>query len=126
MAPPSTGGFFRRYPVVAAVLVRALILTTSAADAVAPNGARAPSDPEDGQWLRPAKNYASTRFSGLDEIKPDNVKNLRVAWTFSTGIDRGQEAAPIVVGSTMFVVTPYPNIVYALDLANPGTVKWKF
>jgi hypothetical protein len=42
-------------------------------------------------------------------------------------VTRGHEAAPLVIGSTMVIVTPYPNIVYALDLAKPGaTVKWKF
>jgi PQQ-dependent dehydrogenase (methanol/ethanol family) len=81
---------------------------------------------EDGQWTMPAKNYASTRFSGLEEINAGNVKNLKVAWTFSTGVNRGQEAAPLVVGSTMYVVTPYPNILYALDLTKPGETKWKY
>ena len=81
---------------------------------------------EDGQWPMPAKNFQSTRFSGLDQINVSNASNLRVAWTFSTGIDRGQEAAPIVVGDTMYVVTPYPNILYALDLKNSGAVKWKY
>ncbi|HYY56715.1 MAG TPA: PQQ-binding-like beta-propeller repeat protein, partial [Pyrinomonadaceae bacterium] len=85
------------------------------------------NEPEDGQWLMPAKNYASTRFSGLDQINTENVKNLKVAWTFSTGVNRGQEAAPIVAGNTMYVVTPYPNILYALDLAKPGApLKWKY
>ena len=83
--------------------------------------------PDDGQWLRPAKDYASTRFSGLSEITAANVNRLRVISTFSTGIDRGQEAAPIVAGSTMFIVTPFPNIVYALDLTRPGLpLKWKY
>jgi PQQ-dependent dehydrogenase (methanol/ethanol family) len=81
---------------------------------------------EDGQWMIPAKNYSSTRFSGLNDINTSNVANLKVAWTFSTGIDRGQEAAPIVVGDTMYVVTPYPNILYALDLKNNGATKWKY
>lgn len=81
---------------------------------------------EDGQWLMPAKNYSSTRFSGLDQINAGNVKDLKVAWTFSTGVDRGQEAAPIVVNDTMYVVTPYPNILYALDLKQNGAVKWKY
>ncbi len=81
---------------------------------------------EDGQWTMPAKNYASTRFSGLEEINAGNVKSLKVAWTFSTGVNRGQEAAPLVVGSTMYVVTPYPNILYALDLKKPGETKWKY
>jgi alcohol dehydrogenase (cytochrome c) len=74
----------------------------------------------------PAKNFASTRFSELDEIKADNIQNLKVAWAFSTGIARGHEAAPLVVGSTMYVVTPYPNILYALDLANAGAMIWKY
>ncbi|MDQ3919964.1 MAG: methanol/ethanol family PQQ-dependent dehydrogenase [Acidobacteriota bacterium] len=93
-----------------------------------PTGATAASAPEDGQWPMPAKNYASTRFSGLDEINTGNVQNLKVAWTFSVGVNRGQEAAPIVVGDTMYVVTPYPNILYALDLTKEkqGSVKWSF
>ena len=68
----------------------------------------------------PAKNYASTRYSELAEITADNVKNLQVAFTFSLGVNKGQEAAPLVVGATMYIVTPYPNILYALDLAQPG------
>ncbi|HYY95660.1 MAG TPA: methanol/ethanol family PQQ-dependent dehydrogenase [Pyrinomonadaceae bacterium] len=91
-----------------------------------PTGATAASAPEDGQWPMPAKNYASTRFSGLDEINTGNVQNLKVAWTFSVGVNRGQEAAPIVVGDTMYVATPYPNILYALDLTKQGAVKWSF
>jgi PQQ-dependent dehydrogenase (methanol/ethanol family) len=81
---------------------------------------------DDGQWMMPAKDYASTRFSGLDEINASNVANMRVAWTFSTGVNRGQEAAPIIVGDTMYVVTPFPNILYALDLKNSGAVKWSY
>jgi PQQ-dependent dehydrogenase (methanol/ethanol family) len=81
---------------------------------------------DEGQWVMPAKNYASTRYSALDQVTTENAKNLRVAWTFSTGVNRGQEAPPIVVGDTMYVVTPYPNILYALDLKNPGTAKWKY
>src|SRR3954467_10840906 len=81
---------------------------------------------EDGQWTMPAKNFENTRYSGLDQIKVENAKDLRVAWTFSTGVNKGQEAAPLVVGDTMYVVTPYPNILYALDLTKKGEVKWKF
>src|SRR5215210_3425946 len=91
-----------------------------------PTGASSSVEQEDGQWTMPAKTYASTRYSGLDQINTENVKNLKVAWTFSTGVNRGQEAAPIVVGDTMYVVTPYPNILYALDLRNPGATKWKY
>jgi len=84
------------------------------------------AEPPEGEWTMPAKNYQAWRFSKLDRIKRDNVKNLKVAWTFSTGVTRGHEAAPLVIGSTMYVVTPYPNILYALDLANNGSAKWKY
>jgi PQQ-dependent dehydrogenase (methanol/ethanol family) len=89
-------------------------------------GAGAAGAPEDGEWTIPAKNYASTRYSGLDEITTGNVTNLRLAWSFSTGVLRGHEAAPIVAGGTMFVVTPHPNILYALDLTRGGALKWKY
>jgi PQQ-dependent dehydrogenase (methanol/ethanol family) len=82
---------------------------------------------DDGQWLMPAKNYESTRFSGLNQINAGNVKSLKVAWTFSTGNDRGEEAAPIVVNNTMYVITPFPNTLYALDLTKPGApAKWSY
>ncbi len=91
----------------------------------APPASAAPAD--DGQWSMPAKNYAATRYSELAEITTDNVKSLGVAFTFSTGTIKGQEAAPIVVDNTMFMVTPYPNYVYALDLTKPGApMKWMY
>src|SRR4051812_36007583 len=76
----------------------------------------AADSPDDGQWLMPARDFQGTRFSGLVQIDTTTVTNLKVAWTFSTGVNRGQEAAPIVVSNSMYVVTPYPNILYALDL----------
>jgi lanthanide-dependent methanol dehydrogenase len=80
-----------------------------------------------GQWVRPSRDYANTRFSPLDQITRDNVANLRAAWTFSTGVLNGHEAAPIVVGDTMYVVTPWPNYLYALDLTQAGApLKWKY
>ena len=82
---------------------------------------------DDGQWVMPAKNFASTRYSQLDEINSGNASRLKVAWTFSTGVTAGHEAAPLVVGNTMFLVTPFPNYVYALDLAQPGApMRWKY
>jgi lanthanide-dependent methanol dehydrogenase len=83
--------------------------------------------PDDGQWVMPAKNYASTRYSTLGQINIANVKNLKLAWTFSTGFTRGHEAAPLVVQNTMYIVTPWPNVLYALDLTKPGApVKWTY
>jgi PQQ-dependent dehydrogenase (methanol/ethanol family) len=88
--------------------------------------AAAPLD-DGGQWVMAARDYASTRYSALDQVNPANVKNLKVAFTFSMGVNQGQEAAPLVVGDTMYLVAPYPNYVYALDLSRPGApLKWKF
>lgn len=81
----------------------------------------------DGEWPMAARDYANTRYSALDQINTANVARLKVAFTFSTGVDKGQEAAPIVVGDTMYVVAPYPNTLFALDLGKPGAPqKWKF
>jgi len=81
----------------------------------------------DGEWPMAARDYASTRFSPLDQVTRDNVRQLKVAFTFSMEVDRGQEAAPIVVGDTMYVVAPFPNYLFALDLRKPGApLKWKF
>jgi PQQ-dependent dehydrogenase (methanol/ethanol family) len=80
----------------------------------------------EGEWTMAPKDYANTRFSTLSQVTPENVPQLRCAWTFGTGVNRGQESAPIVVGTTMFVVTPFPNYLYALDLAQEGEIKWKY
>ena len=82
---------------------------------------------EDGQWLMAQKDYANTRFSGLNEINLSNIDKLKVATTFSTGFVSGHEATPLVVGDTMYVVTPFPNVLYALDLKVPGgATKWVY
>ncbi|MGH6815824.1 MAG: methanol/ethanol family PQQ-dependent dehydrogenase, partial [Hyphomicrobiaceae bacterium] len=78
------------------------------------------------QWVLPTGDYANQRYSKLDQINRDNVKNLKVAWTFSTGVLRGHEGSPLVVGNVMYVHTPFPNIVYALDLAADGKILWKY
>ncbi len=84
-------------------------------------------EPDDGQWVRATKDYGNRRFSTLDQINTGNVANLRVAWTFDTGIPRGQEAAPIIANNTMYVVSPWPNKLFALDLTKPGAaLKWTF
>jgi len=84
---------------------------------------------DDNQWPMAAKDYANTRFSHLDEINKDNVSQLQMAWSFSLGATRGQEAAPLAVNGTVYVVAPYagphPNQVFALDIAN-GDLKWSY
>ena len=71
-------------------------------------------------------NYAGTRYSELAQINKDNVGDLQVAWTFSTGVLRGHEGAPLVIGDVMYVHTPFPNDVYALDLKNDGKILWRY
>jgi PQQ-dependent dehydrogenase (methanol/ethanol family) len=80
---------------------------------------------DDKQWVMPAKNYASTRYSGLSQINASNVGQLKTAWSFSVGSNHGQEAAPIVIDGIMYVVGAYPNEVFALD-ATTGDLKWKY
>ena len=78
------------------------------------------------QWVMPAGDYANTRYSQLNLINKDNVKNLRPLWTFSTGVLRGHEGGPLVIGDVMYVNTPFPNSVFALDLNNNGRILWKY
>jgi PQQ-dependent dehydrogenase (methanol/ethanol family) len=135
------GGVLRRGVGIAGALALTLVscgrepaperrpATAQPAAAAAPTGARATAsvEAEDGQWTRPAKGYASLRYSGLDQINTTNVSKLQPAWTFETGVLRGQESAVIVANNTLYVVTPYPNILYALDLTRAGApVKWKY
>jgi len=77
-------------------------------------------------WVMPAGDYANTRFSKLKQITAANVGKLQVAWTFSTGVLRGHEGTPLVIGDVMYVHGPFPNPVYALDLNNDGKILWKY
>jgi PQQ-dependent dehydrogenase (methanol/ethanol family) len=82
---------------------------------------------EDGQWTMPGKDNASLRYSGLSEITATNAKALRPVWTFSTGVLAGHEGQPLVVKNTMYVVTPFPNVLYAFDLTREGyPLRWKY
>jgi PQQ-dependent dehydrogenase (methanol/ethanol family) len=89
--------------------------------------AAAPAIAAPEEWAMPGRDLASTRFSPLQQVDGRNVSRLQLQFSFSTGVLRGHEAAPIVAGNTMYVVTPYPNFLYALDLTKPGApIKWKF
>ncbi|MCQ0093117.1 PQQ-dependent dehydrogenase, methanol/ethanol family [Roseovarius sp. M141] len=79
-----------------------------------------------GQWAIQTGDYQNHRYSVLDQITKDNVGDLQVDWTFSTGVLRGHEGAPLVIGDVMYVHTPFPNIVYALDLKDDGRIIWKY
>jgi len=77
-------------------------------------------------WAMPGLNNSATRYSTLKQVNAGNVGKLQVAWTFSTGVLRGHEGAPLVIGNMMYVHTPFPNIVYALDLDHEAKIVWKY
>jgi lanthanide-dependent methanol dehydrogenase len=106
-------------------------LLAGAAIALAASGAFANDElmkleKDPNQWVMPTGNYANTRYSTLDQINKSNVKNLRPVWTFSTGVLRGHEGGPLVIGDVMYVHAPFPNTVFALDLNNNGRILWKY
>jgi quinoprotein glucose dehydrogenase len=88
-----------------------------------------------GSWPMVNLDSGATRYSSLNQITPANVGHLRVAWIYHMkpapaaggapdNAWRPSEDQPLVVGNTMFVVTPYGRIV-ALDPAS-GREKWVF
>jgi PQQ-dependent dehydrogenase (methanol/ethanol family) len=104
-----------------AVLAAAAVISSSAlADADLDSKIADPSN-----WAAQAGDYANHRHSDLKQITTSNVKNLQVAWTMSTGVLRGHEGSPLVVGDTLYMHTPFPNNVYAVNLKDQ-TFKWKY
>jgi PQQ-dependent dehydrogenase (methanol/ethanol family) len=85
---------------------------------------RMSQNPKD--WVMPTGNYANQRYSQLKQITPQNVGKLQVAWTFSTGVLRGHEGGPLIIGNVMYVHGPFPNPVFALDLNNDSKILWKY
>ena len=85
---------------------------------------RMSQNPKD--WVMPTGNYANHRYSQLKQINGQNVGKLQVAWTFSTGVLRGHEGGPLVIGDVMYIHGPFPNPVFALDLNNDGKILWKY
>jgi lanthanide-dependent methanol dehydrogenase len=89
--------------------------------------APAPASVPPGDWQLAGRDYGLTRFSPLEQIGVGNVAQLKPVWSFSTGVLRAHEGNPLVVGSTLFVHTPYPNAVFALDLTQAGApIKWRY
>jgi lanthanide-dependent methanol dehydrogenase len=76
-------------------------------------------------WATWGGNYAGTRYSQLDQINAKNVKNMQPAWTFSTGVLRGHEGGPLAVNGVLYVHTPFPNTVYAIDQKTQSVI-WEY
>ena len=81
---------------------------------------------DDKQWVSPRKDYFNQAYSRLAQIKQGNVQRLRLAWSFATGVNKGHEGAPLVIGNVMLVHTAFPNHVYALDLNQAQKILWSF
>ena len=79
-----------------------------------------------GNVLMPSITYNGWNYSTLDQVNLDTVNNLQVAWTLQIGITDSHEASPLVVGNTMYIASPKPNYVYALDLNQQGKIIWEF
>ena len=77
-------------------------------------------------WAIQSGDYAGTRFSKLDQINASNVGTMKVAWTFSTGVLRGHEGSPLVIGDMMYLHSAFPNNVYALNLADDNKIVWQY
>ncbi len=76
-------------------------------------------------WAMQAGDMANHRYSKLDQINKENVGKMQVAWTFSTGVLRGHEGSPLVIGDMMYLHSPFPNKVFAIDL-NTQQIVWKY
>jgi len=81
----------------------------------------------EGDWPVVGKDVANRRFSSLNQIDTHNVSQLAEAWRFDTGVAKGHEGAPLVIGDRLYLVTPFPNRAHAFDLRRPGSGPlWTF
>lgn len=83
---------------------------------------RANQEPQN--WLTYSGNYNGQRYSTLNQITPENVRNLELQWIFQARSLEKFEATPLVVDGIMYTVQA-PNDVVALDAAT-GRVFWAY
>lgn len=76
-------------------------------------------------WVMQGKDFSGTHYSTQTQINKKNVNRLRPSWSFSTGVLNGHEGSPLVVNGTMYIHTPFPNNTFAVDLDEPGVIKWE-
>jgi PQQ-dependent dehydrogenase (methanol/ethanol family) len=108
------------------VFAGALVATAALAAPALANDSVVKCIEDANNWCMQQKDYSATRYSTLDQINTKNVGSMKVAWTFSTGVLRGHEGSPLVIGNTMYLHTPFPNIVYALNLDDENKIIWKY
>ena len=110
-----------RFSLMAALLSTAVVASPALANSEL---TKLQADPNN--WASQSGDYNANRYSKLDQINAKNVGDLKVAWTFSTGVLRGHEGSPLVIGDVMYVHTPFPNIVFALDLNDENKIIWRY
>ena len=98
--------------------------------AALPGAAQANADVEKlianpNNWAMQAGDMYNQRHSKLSQINKQNVGKMQVAWMFSTGVLRGHEGSPLVVNGMMYLHTPFPNKVFAIDL-DTQKIKWRY
>jgi len=76
-------------------------------------------------WAMQAGDMYNQRYSKLEQINAQNVGKMQVSWMFSTGVLRGHEGSPLVVNGMMYIHTPFPNKVFAVDL-DTQKIKWRY
>lgn len=75
-------------------------------------------------WVMYGGTYNNQRYSALTQVTKDNVKDLELAWTYSTGILKSFETTPLVINGVMYATTP-DNHVIALNAAT-GEELWRY
>ncbi|WP_018391124.1 methanol/ethanol family PQQ-dependent dehydrogenase [Ancylobacter sp. FA202] len=108
---------------VAAVMAAAVSLGASA-PAVANDKLVELSKSTD-NWPMTGKNYNANNYSEANQVTKENVKQLRPAWSFSTGVLSGHEGTPLVVDGVMYIHSPFPNTTFAVGLDDPGKILWQ-
>jgi len=107
-----------RYLIGALVLLAAASVTQANSDVE-----KLSANPKN--WAMQAGDMYNQRYSKLNQINAGNVNKLQVAWLFSTGVLRGHEGSPLVIGDTMYIHAPFPNKIFAVDI-NTQKIKWKY
>src|SRR5258708_1600478 len=109
------------------VFALGLLAATGLASPVLANDSAQKAADDPNNWAMQRADYSATGYSKLDQVNTKNVGTMKAAWTFSTGVLRGHEGSPLVIGSTMWLHTAFPNIVYSLNLdGDPYTINWKY
>ena len=110
---------FTRTAVASAVCSGALLTVSMPTEA---NKDLARLSKEDTNWVMQTKDYSASHFSSMTQINTHNVQHLQPVWSFSTGVLNGHEGGPLVIDGIMYVHTPFPNNIFAIDLDEPGKI----